>query len=69
MGDYYDFETKIIGGKEVSGFVYKNESTGWNEIFVQMTDEQCEIANNFEDRFNKIKEEMRDYIKSVVDSH
>jgi len=48
MGDYYEFDIRMIDGKEVSGFCYQSEATGWNEIFVQFTDEQAEQANKHE---------------------
>lgn len=45
MGDYY--ELKTLAG--VSYIEYSNEKTGWNEIAVQLTDEQLEQAQAFHD--------------------
>lgn len=47
MGDWYDFDIRIINGKEVSGFCYCNESTGWQEVFIPMTKEQIAYANQY----------------------
>lgn len=66
MGDWYDFEIKIIDGKEISGFEYSNPDTGWNPVFVEMTEEQCEAANKWSDKVNALYDEKNALIKSWI---
>ena len=42
MGDYYDFDIRLIDGEEVSGFCYSNANTGWSEVFVQFDEGQAD---------------------------
>ena len=70
MGDYYEFDCKIIDGKEVYGFVFSNSSTGWNEIFVEFTEEQAEQANEWQDKVHQLDLEREEMIASwIADKH
>ena len=64
MGDYYDFEIKVIDGVEVSGFCYSNKNTGWNEVFVEMTEQQCAVANQIQEKYEAVRQEQQDIIKA-----
>lgn len=66
MGDYYEFEIKIIDGLECEGFIYQNENTGWNEIFVQFTGEQEDQANNMMEKFDSLRLQQTALIKSWI---
>lgn len=66
MGDWYDFEIKIIDGVEVSGFCYQNADTGWQEVFVEMTAEQCEKANQIQQEYDAIRQKQRNLIQSWI---
>ena len=66
MGDWYGFEIRVIDGREVSGFSYQNENTGWNEVFVEMTDDQKAYANEWELRVAKLTKEMESEIKGWI---
>ena len=66
MGEWYDFEIRVIDGREVSGFVYSNERTEWNEVFVEMTDEQKSYANDHHARSVALHDEMKSTVKSWI---
>lgn len=66
MGEWYDFEIRVIDGREVSGFVYSNERTGWSEVFVEMTDDQKAYANDYHRRSVELNNEMQSAVKSWV---
>lgn len=67
MGEWYDFEIRVIDGREVSGFVYSNERTGWGEVFVEMTDDQKAYANDYQRRSVELNSEMQSAVKSWVE--
>lgn len=64
MGEWYDFEIRVVDGREVSGFVYSNERAGWGEVFVEMTDEQKAYANDYHKRSVELSGEMKNTVKS-----
>lgn len=68
MGEWYDFEIRVIDGREVSGFVYSNENTGWSEIFVEMTDDQKTYANDHHRRSVELNDEMKNTVKSWIEA-
>jgi len=63
MGDRYDFEIRVIDGIEVSGFTYQCNESKWQEVFVEMSQEQIDFANSIqielEEINNKIDVEVR----------
>jgi len=63
MGDYYDFEFKSIDGEVKAGFVYSNENTGWNEVFVEFASDQLIFANDWQQRANNLDGERKETIK------
>lgn len=67
MGEWYDFEIRIIDGREVSGFAYSNERTGWNEVFVEMTSEQKSYATNYHYKCVALQDEMKSTVKNWID--
>ena len=66
MGDFYDFDIRIIDGKEVSGFCYQNESTGWKEVFTEFTESQKRWAGEWVVKSNEIADEQAKAIKSWI---
>lgn len=64
MGEYYYFDFQEVDGEVKAGFCYKNEATGWNEIFVEFTQEQLDYANHWQQRSNDLDEERKEVIKS-----
>lgn len=67
MGEWYDFEIRVIDGRDVYGFVYSNERTGWGEVFVEMTDDQKAYANDYQRRSVELNSEMQIAVKSWVE--
>lgn len=66
MGEWYDFEIRFIDGREVSGFSYADEDTGWNDIFVEMTEDQCNLANKWQQRATELHDIKMDMIKGWI---
>lgn len=66
MGEYYYFDFQEVDGEIKAGFCYKNESTGWNEIFVEFTQEQLNYANDWQQRSNELDDERVEVIKSWI---
>ena len=66
MGEYYDFGFKEIDGHVKAGFFYKNENTGWSEIFVEFTSEQIDMANYWQDKSNALDNERKEMIKGWI---
>ena len=66
MGDWYGFEIQVIDGKEVSGFSYQNEATGWKEVFVEFTESQKQWANEWASNMNDLNEMQSEAIKSWI---
>ena len=66
MGEWYEFEIKIVDGREVFGFCYQNENTGWKEIFVEMTADQREVANQLLDEYEAIRQRQRKIIRGWI---
>lgn len=66
MGDYYDFGFKEVDGYVKAGFIYKNKQTGWNEIFVEFTSDQIDLANEWQDKSNAIDIERNEMIKGWI---
>lgn len=64
MGEVYCFDVRIIDGREVFGFCYQSEDTGYNEIFVEMTEEQESLAIEWVGKLDKLHQEQADLIKS-----
>lgn len=64
MGDWYEFEIRVIDGKEVSGFCYQNEATGWQEVFVEFTESQKRWAEEWTHNVNEMMEAQKEAIKS-----
>lgn len=67
MGEWYDFEIRIIDGREVHGFEYSNPATGWNPVFVEMTEEQFNDANEWSNKVRSLREEKDSMIKSWIE--
>lgn len=66
MGDYYDFEIQVIDGKEVPVFVYKNKNTNYEEIVVQLSDSQYELAKKWHKRMDQLSKEKNELIKGFL---
>lgn len=63
MGDYYDFGFKEVDGYVKAGFIYKNNDTGWSEIFVEFSSDQIDLANQWMDKSNALQDERNKMIK------
>ena len=66
MGDYYEFGFQEVNGYVKAGFIYKNNKTGWNEVFVEFTSEQLDLANELQDKSNAIDVERNEMIKGWI---
>ncbi len=66
MGDWYEFGFEEIDGVEKSGFFYSNKNTGFNEIFVEMTEDQKELANEWNKRMGLLMSDQKEMIKGWV---
>ena len=64
MGDWYDFDIRVVDGKEVSGFCYSNNKTGYQEIFVEFTKKQKKLANKWLDKSDKLMDKKGDMIRA-----
>lgn len=69
MGDYYDFGFQEVDGYIKSGFVYKNERTGWVEVFVEFTDKQKDLANEWQGKVFDLEDERQSMIKEWVNAN
>lgn len=63
MGDWYEFEIKIIDGVQVSGFCYQNKETEYQEVFIPFTQSQKQWANEWQHNLNELMEEQKAAIK------
>lgn len=66
MGDYYDFEIQIIDGKETPVFCYQNKNTNYNEVIVQLSESQYEIAKEWHKKHDEILKEKDLIIKGFL---
>ena len=66
MGDYYEFGFQEVNGYVKAGFIYKNNQTGWDEVFVEFTSEQLDLANEWQDKSNAIDSERNEMIKGWI---
>ena len=66
MGDWYDFESRIAYGKYVSGYCYSIKENNNSEIFVEMTDEQRNLANLWEVELRALVSKKEAMIKSWI---
>lgn len=66
MGDYYDFEVQVIDGKEVPVFCYQNKDTGYNEVVVQLSKAQYEMAKEWHRKHDAILKEKDLMIKGFL---
>lgn len=66
MGEYYDFETRLIDDRLVNGFCYCCESTGWNEIFVEFDGDQYERARKINEEVDLAIKKKESFIKSII---
>jgi hypothetical protein len=66
MGDYYDFEIQIIDGKDTMVFCYQNKGTGYEEVIVQMSEQQCNLAIGWHKKHSDIIKEKDVLIKSFL---
>lgn len=68
MGEWFDFEIKINeDGTEVFGYEYCTEATGWQPVFVPMTQDQMNMANDFHDKLFALYQEKNELIKGWVE--
>ena len=66
MGDYYDFEIREIDGKKSNWLCYQNKSTGYKEIFVELSDAQCRMAIRWHKKQDDILKEKDEMIKAFL---
>ena len=66
MGDWYDFEFRVIDGSAVPGFCYSIKENNNSEIFVEMTDEQRNLANLWEVELRALVSKKEAMIKSWI---
>ncbi len=66
MGELYVFDCRVINGKTVYGFVYSNENTGWNEVFVEFDEEQKAEAEKLWAEMDAVKDKQTDFLKGIV---
>ena len=66
MGDYYDIEIRLIDGKEKQVFVYSNKNTNYNEVVVEMSESQYEMASEWQKKLDKLIIEKDLMIKSFL---
>lgn len=66
MGDWYDFDVRLIDGKEISGFCYQNADTGWQEVFVEMTSQQCNEASQIQKEYEELRKKQYKIIKGWI---
>ena len=69
MGDYYDFGFQEIGGYVKAGFIYKNKRTNWNEVFVEFTGKQKDLANEWQGKAFDLEDERQIMIKEWVNAN
>jgi hypothetical protein len=69
MGDYYDFAFQEVNGYLKSGFIYKNKKTNWNEVFVEFTDKQKDLANELQGKVFDLEDERQTMIKGWVNAN
>lgn len=63
---HYGLEIKYIYGGYRKGFYYSNESTGFNEIFVEFTDDQRLIADDWINSSDKKGISEADLVKGFL---
>lgn len=66
MGDIYEFDCRMIDGKIVYGFTYRNENTGWNDVFVEFDDDQKAEADKLSAEMDAVRERQSDFLKTIV---
>lgn len=66
MGDWYEFEIRVINGVEVSGFCYQNKDTCYQEVFVEFTESQKQWANEWQRKMNELMANQNAEIKSWI---
>lgn len=66
MGDYYDFEIQTIDGKDVPVFCYQSKDTGYQEVIVQLSPAQHELAVIWHKKHDKLIKEKDLMIKSFL---
>ena len=66
MGELYEFDCRMIDGRVVHGFVYSNESTGWNEVFVEFDEEQKAEAEKIWAEMDGVKDKQISFLKGII---
>ena len=66
MGDYYEFNIQIIDGKDTPVFCYQNKNTNYEEVIVQLSSAQYEIASDWEKKHTNLLKERDVLIKSFL---
>lgn len=66
MGDSYDFNFIENNGEWVIAFTYRNSDTGYNDISVQMTEEQIEQYREWQAKQEELEEQRVALIKSWI---
>jgi len=66
MGEWYEFEIQLIDGVEKPVFCYANSNTGFNEVIVELSKSQVEVAREWQKRHNALLDEKNNIIKGFL---
>lgn len=66
MGDYYDFEIQVIDGKESPVFCYQNKNTNYQEVVVELSSAQYELARAWHKKHDELTKEKDLLIKGFL---
>jgi hypothetical protein len=66
MGEFYEFDARIIDGNIVYGFVYRNKNTGWNDVFVEFDESQKTEADKLTAEMDLVREKQSEFLKMIV---
>lgn len=66
MGDYYDFEIQVIDGRERPVFCYQNKGTKYQEVIVELSSAQYELAREWHKKHDELIKEKDLLIKGFL---
>lgn len=66
MGDWYDFEIRLIDGIEKRVFCYSNKNTNYSEVVVELSESQLLLARDWHKKIEELELEKNNLIKSFL---
>ena len=66
MGDWYEFNFIEVNGEWVSGAVFQNRETNYNEKQIQLTEKQKLLVNAWVEKQEALGAEKDSMIKSFI---